>query len=111
MGRGGDSGVNNGNVAGALCVVSKQCTGIKQGCRLFTAVNACSYGSICGVCFSCVLLPLLPLIIIIITIIIKLPDQAVASTPSAPRPPGRPSLWECRRVFKCTCGALATKRG
>jgi hypothetical protein len=27
-------------------------------------------------------------IIIIIIIIIKLPDQAIASTPSAPRPPG-----------------------
>jgi hypothetical protein len=28
------------------------------------------------------------IIIIIITIIIKLPDQAIASTPSAPCPPG-----------------------
>jgi hypothetical protein len=28
------------------------------------------------------------IIIIIVIVIIKLPDQAIASTPSAPRPPG-----------------------
>jgi hypothetical protein len=32
---------------------------------------------------------------IIIIIIIKLPDQAIASTPSAPRPPGAEEILQC----------------
>jgi hypothetical protein len=50
-------------------------------------------------------------IIIIIIIIIKLPDQAIASTPSAPRPPGAEHSLENPKSWQHVwCAHVAQKR-
>jgi hypothetical protein len=43
---------------------------------------------------------------VIIIIIIKLPDQAIASTPSAPRPPPRGGSIVCAFWFKHDMASL-----